>query len=254
MSLQVQAIEQGSGRGSSELAGGLARAGSVRKAPRLRSGALAFVWVRARLAALAGFAALSAAGCSTVVMREPTSTQAADAGRSELVLAAEAVSEVKWPKPEGAGLSGMLGGGERVTEADSVEAYVGALGAGPGRGVAVLKDAYVHIDAAYRLAAAADRASTLARPTDDDVRLIEGAIGDLRGARDIYLASLRELDGAGDGVEPRTEQSLKAAFNQAIRNIGEAADALSDHVAATKLRADAARRVVPAAPARFSGR
>lgn len=176
----------------------------------------------------------------------------AEAERSDLALAAEAVSTTKWPKSEVGGLSGMLNGAG-AGETDSVSVYVAQLGSGPGRGVAVLKDAYVHIDAAYALAAAADKAASLSQPTDEDVRLIETAIGDLRGARDVYLASLRALEDAGDGVAPRTEQSLKSAFNQAIRDIGAAADALSDRVAAKKLQADAARRLSPIAPARFSG-
>lgn len=209
--------------------------------------------VRFRPAAFAGLALVFTAGCSTVVMREPVAVAAAEAERSDLFLAAEAVSETKWPKPDAAGIVGMLGGGGRVTEADSVSAYVAQLGAGPGRGVAVLRDAYVHIDAAYKLAAAADRASSLAQPSDEDVRLVETAISDLRGARDVYLASLRELGGAGDGVEPRTEQAVKAAFNDAIRNIGEAADALSDRVAAERLQAEAVRRVAPIHAAHFSG-
>lgn len=178
---------------------------------------------------------------------------AVEAERSELVVAAQAVSETKWPKPDAAGLSAMLGAGGRVTEQDSIDAYVTQLGAGPGRGVAVLKDAYVHIDAAYKLAAEADRAAKFIQPSDEDVRVVEVAIGDLRGARDVYLASLRTLSAEGDGVEPRTEQSLKAAFNQAIRNIGEAADALSDRIAEKRLQAEAARRVTPVRPARFSG-
>lgn len=206
--------------------------------------------VRLVPAAFAGLAAVLSSACSTVVMREPVAAAAAE--HSDLALAAEAVSATKWPKSEGGGISGMLNGGG-VSETASVNAYVAQLGNGPGRGVAVLKDAYIHIDAAYRLAAAADKAAELAQPTDEDVRLIETAIGDLRGARDVYLASLRELEGEGDGVEQRTEQSLKSAFNQAIRDIGEAADALSDRVAAKKLEADAARRVAPLAPARFSG-
>lgn len=206
--------------------------------------------VRLAPAMFAGLAAVLSSACSTVVMREPVAATAAE--RSDLALAAEAVSSTKWPKSEGGGISGMLNGGG-VSETESVNAYVAQLGAGPGRGVAVLKDAYVHIDAAYRLAAAADKAAAFAQPTDEDVRVIETAIGDLRGARDVYLASLRELENEGDGVESRTEQSLKSAFNQAIRDIGEAADALSDRVAAKKLQADAARRVLPPAPARFSG-
>lgn len=196
--------------------------------------------MRIAAAAAIGIAGALGSGCSTVVMREPAAAVADE--RSELALAAEAISARKWPRSDSAGISGMFGERGSVTEAESIAAYVDQLGQGPGRGVVVLKDAYVHIDAAYRLASATDRAASLTQPTDEDVRLVESAIGDLRGARDIYLATLRELEGEGDGVELRTEQSLKAAFNEAIREIGEAADVLSDRVAAKKLQADAMRR------------
>lgn len=210
---------------------------------------MAFGRVRARLWAAAGLACVLSTGCSTVVIREPQAAVASAAGQSDLILAAEAVSETRWPRSEG-GLSSMFGGGD---SSDSAASYVAQLGEGPGRGVAVLKDAYVHIDAAHRLAAAADRATAITQPSDEDVRVVESAIGDLRDARDVYLASLRALGAEGDGVEPRTEQSLKAAFNEAIREIGAAADALSDRVAARKLEANAERRVAPVTVARFTG-
>ena len=186
------------------------------------------------------------AGCSTVVVREPAPVAASlSHDRAGLAAAAERVSSTKWPKPDAGSLGGMLGlGGGRTSEKDAAEIYVATLGAGPGRSVAVLKDAYLHIDAAYALALAAENAASQVEPTADDVALVETAIGDLRGARDVYLAALRSLGQAGDGAEPRTEQSLRAAFNRAIRDIGDAADAMSDRLTARRL--DSARR--PTAP------
>ncbi|MBY0421207.1 MAG: hypothetical protein K2Q06_02805 [Parvularculaceae bacterium] len=203
-------------------------------------------------AAVAAAVMVLTAGCSTVVMREPAAPAASvSPDRAGLAAAAERVSATKWPKPDSGSLGGMLGLGEgRTTEKDAVIAYVAALGAGPGRSVAVLKDAYFHIDAAYALAAAAESAAASVEPTADDIALVETAIGELRGARDIYLASLRRLGEDGDGAEPRTEQSLRAAFNRAIREIGDAADAMSDRLTARRL--GAARRPSPIAASHFA--
>lgn len=208
-----------------------------------------------RVASSIALAAVSflTSGCSTVVMREPGApAMAIKSDRTDLAAAAVRVSATKWPKPYAGSLGGMLGlGGGRTTEKDAVAAYVASLGAGPGRSVAVLKDAYHHIDAAYALAAAAERAAVQFDPTADDVALVETAIGDLRGARDVYLASLRSLGEEGDGAEARTEQSLRGAFNRAIRDIGDAADSMSDRLTARRL--DSARRPAGPMASHFAG-
>lgn len=206
---------------------------------------------RSAMWALAGLACVSATACSTVVMKEPAAVSvAASPDRDALAAAAAAVSDSKWPKPDAADLGGLFSlGGGRVTESDAVDAYIASLGQGPGRGVSVLKDAYLHIDAAYALARAADQAVSRVEPVADDVRLVENAISDLRKARNVYLASLKTLEKSGDGVESRTANALKGAFDDAIREIGVAADAMSDRLARAKV--DAARAAAPL-PSRFA--
>lgn len=199
--------------------------------------------------------AAGVSGCSTVVLREPSPAAVSAPQRASLETAAAKVSATKWPKPDGGAFASFVGFGGGVSEGDAVRAYLGQLGPGPGRGVSVLQDAYHHVDAAYALAAAAAAAANVVDPTTDDVRLVEAAIGDLRGARNIYLASLRELADEGDGVEARTAQSLKGAFNDAIKEVGAAADTLSDHLVARRAgEADSGRRPVATSKlARFAG-
>ncbi len=191
------------------------------------------------LRAIAGVGALvtMTGGCSTVVFQDQAGAARSPAiERDALVRAASDVSQTKWPKPEGASFGRMLtgvvvGSGERVTESEAVDQYLESLAAAQDRRLVVLADAERHLAAASALALAAEAAAEGFRPAMSDVSLLESAIGDLRGVRDVYLSSLKRLSKEGEPVDSETVGVLRSAFNESIERIGDAADRLADAVA-----------------------
>lgn len=176
-------------------------------------------------------------GCSTVVFQEQSQTVRSQAvERDALIRAAAEVSATKWPKPEGGSFGNMLasvvvGSGDRVTESDAVDQYLQSLGSSPDRRLVVLADAERHLAAATALAQAAEAAADGVRPAMSDISIVEGAIGDLRSVRDIYIASLKRLSKEGESVDSGMIGTLRSAFNDSIERVGRSADRLADAVA-----------------------
>lgn len=197
----------------------------------------------------AGVVIMSAAGCTAVVFQEPARTaKVPTVEREALLRAASEVSHTKWPKPQGASFTRMLssavvGPGDRITESDAVARYLEALGGAPDRRLAVLADAERHLSAAHALTTAAEAVARGVRPTMSDVSLVEGAIGDLRGVRDVYLASLKRLSKEGEMIDGATLSSLRADFNASIQRLGASADRLADAVAHDRTETVAGRTV-----------
>lgn len=176
-----------------------------------------------------------AGGCSTVVFSQnQTAERHAAIERDALVGAATAISETKWPQPRSASWAARLTGGSGddllVSQTDAVDAYLKSLGAPPGRQTIVFSDAARCLDAANALVDAASLAAEAIRPLMADVAVVEGAIGELRENRDIYLASLKELAHEGEEIDAVQLRALKAEFNEAIEAVGEAADLLAEKV------------------------
>ncbi|MGE0408874.1 MAG: hypothetical protein AB7P23_06380 [Amphiplicatus sp.] len=175
------------------------------------------------------------AGCSTVIFSDNGTTERSAAiERAALISAAAEVSAVKWPAVREASWSarlvGLGGGDGGVSKNEAAAAYLASLEAGPGRERAILADAEDQLLAADRLANAAHAAVEAVRPVMADVGAVEAAIGDLREARDIYLATLKLV--RDETAAPVADaHALKAEFNAAIEALGEAADRLADRVA-----------------------
>lgn len=180
---------------------------------------------------------LAASGCTTVVLSDnkTPAERSVAVERAQLARAAQEVSKTRWPKPEQeswrARLIGFEDSGADVTSSDALDFYIAALRAESDRSERVLADAEQHLRAAAGLVRAAEAAADAVRPAMSDVSIVEGAIGDLRQTRDIYLASLKALARDGDTIDAERTRDLKHAFNDAIRDIGAAADVLADRVA-----------------------
>lgn len=176
-------------------------------------------------------------GCSTVIFTD--SNVAADRAsaieREALIEAASAVSETKWPQPTQiawqARLSPLSASEDVVTEADAAEAYLSSIRVPGRRHEQVYADAEAHLRAAAALARAADAATNSVRPVKADIAVVEDAIGSLRQTRDIYVLSLKALARHGEPVEAENVRALKDDFDDAIKALGSAADALADRVA-----------------------
>ena len=79
---------------------------------------------------------------------------------------------------------------ERITKDQAVEVYVAVLEKSGDPQAALLADAETQLRAADVLTAAATSAASAVRPVMADVAIVEGAMGELRQAREIYLASI----------------------------------------------------------------
>ncbi|MEZ5982000.1 MAG: hypothetical protein R3C54_06780 [Parvularculaceae bacterium] len=177
----------------------------------------------------------SLGGCSTVVFSENTSTQrAAAVEREALIDAASQVAKTKWPHPQNASWQArfisMSPGGERLSQSETINAYLNSLSSDQSKPEQVLADAQGHLAAASALARAANAAAGSIRPVKADVAIVEEAIGDLRDTRDIYVASLKSLAKHGEPVQTTNVRELKSEFDDAIRELGAAADLLADRV------------------------
>lgn len=189
-----------------------------------------------RLAALLFFAVLSTAGCSTVIKTASEDDVAGAEGREALRAAAADVAWAPWPKPSSSTLAERLAGhpegDEKVSRDDAVKSYVARIERTPSAEAAILTDANRHLSAARALTSVAIEACDGPGTRLSDVALLEAAISDLRETRAIYLGSFKKLD-AGDGVADR----LADLFDEAIKDLGDAADELAEN--AIKMREEA---------------
>jgi hypothetical protein len=164
--------------------------------------------------------------------------------RQALFHAAEAVAETNWPRIEVDNWSGRLLAGRARLEDDGETAkiYLSMID-GPDRKAAILSDASAHLRAAGALIEAAKEASLALNPTDTDVAVVETAIGNLRAARNVYVASLKALlrDRAAD---PGDIKTLKQAFDEQMEDLGKVADLLAVRLDAERARSFAAGRGV----------
>ena len=181
---------------------------------------------------------VAVSGCTTIVGapdHQSSTTSSGSTQRIALQQAAAQVAEVKWPKPTTVSMTDRLIGAisvpdDRVTKKDAVGAYVAMLHATDDAYQALLQDARDQLVAAAALVAAAEGALGAVRPAMSDVGIVEGSIVDLRQSRDIYLASL-ELVSLDKDTRRSTGRILRDDFDQAIKEVGNAADSLADQIA-----------------------
>ena len=177
-------------------------------------------------------------GCATVVIDNNASNKIS-VERDALKTAAADVAAVNWPKPQAISMSERLTGivagpkQERITKDEAIEVYVAALEKSPDPKAALIEDAETQLRAADVLTAAAVSAASAVRPVMADVAILEGAMGELRQAREIYLESLEEVT-SDKIVIAELKRGLKSDFNRAIKEVGVAADLLADKVAADR--------------------
>ncbi len=179
---------------------------------------------------------LSIQGCSSVVMSGgPGASEAISTEREALRTAAKDVTAVNWPKPTSRsfdlGFTGIISSSkEKVTKRDAVRAYAAQLAAMGDAKARLVEDAQTHLMAADILIRACERTALFAKPQMSDIAVVEGAIGALREAKEVYIAALKVVVEDED-TERFVTRGLKSDFIRAIRDVGEAADLLADKVA-----------------------
>ena len=185
---------------------------------------------------LAGCALLSAQGCSSIVLNGPTaSSQEISTERKALRVAAQDVTAVNWPKPTarssfGFGFGASSGEVQKITKRDAVDAYAALLAEMGDPKDRLVEDAQTHLVAADILVRAVERTALFDEPEMSDVAVVEDAIGALREAKEVYIATLKVV--VDDEKMARfVGRGLKTDFLRAIRDVGDAADLLADKIA-----------------------
>ncbi len=181
-------------------------------------------------------------GCTTVIRSEPAASVAqSQSDRQALNLAAEELSETRWPKPARVSL------GQRMAEAiepsasqiataptsqqQAIAIYVAALSDNRDPGARLIADASAHLDAARAVIAAAAEIERSANVRRADLAILERAIGDLRACRGIYSAAMIEIAAVDENLHERRAE-LNGSFDAALREMGEIADAIAARTSA----------------------
>ena len=176
---------------------------------------------------LASLIVFSLPACSTIIRAPGASDDLAiTEERAALKEAAAGLAWSPWPKPQDAFLTASLPGdedGARMTRARAVEIYLASLGDGDAA-AHIAADARRHLVAADALADAARLASQSDGPRLSDVAVLEASIADLREARAVYIAALREIDADGDMID-----GVRDPLDAAVKKLGRIADDLAEN-------------------------
>lgn len=157
------------------------------------------------------------------------------AERDMLADAALAVESAPWPRIDQVSFLSRLAGAEnevRVTRKDAIAIYLEDLGSNGAPFTRLAADARANLGAADQLLNAAGHSLTAQRINVNDVAVIEAAIQTLRTNRQIYISTARQIEKAGEPVDKMQLTAIRDAYAEAIRDLGETADALADRIEA----------------------
>lgn len=187
-----------------------------------------------------------AGGCAVnpIISQHGSDTQSV-AERDLLVDAARDVETAPWPKPEPVSFVARIAGADdkdRVTRSEAVEIYVSALQPAGRRFERLSSDARRNLGAADRLSRIAFNAVSSARVTMNDVATVESAIQALRENRKVYTGAAHELEKLGEPIDQKQVDEIRTAYANAIRNLGQAADALAERIEKDRTETVAARQ------------
>ena len=142
------------------------------------------------------------------------------AQRDLLAEAAREVEKAPWPKPEPVSFVSRMTVGaidSGFSKADAAETYAAALQPEGARFSLLEADAEANLAAANRLLGIAENAVFAPRLSGNDISIVEDAI----------QAQIEKL---GEPVADDRVDAIRDAYNLAIRDLGEAADALADRL------------------------
>lgn len=160
-------------------------------------------------------------------------THSTRAEHDVLAKAAKAVETAPWPKPENVSFVARITGGDkedRITRSDAIAIYLDSLTPAGDRFLRLADDAANNLVAADALGKAAHNALSAPRLSKNDVAMLENAIRALRENRQIYVSAARQIEKNGEAVDPTRLAAIGEAYEQAIRDLGDSADALADRI------------------------
>ncbi len=177
----------------------------------------------------------STAGCAVNPLSSQSSvSQETVTERDLLAEAARQVESAPWPKPEPVSFVSRITVGalddDAFSKADAAETYAAALQPVGARFLQLEADAGANLKAAQRLLGVAENALAAPRLTGNDVALLEEAIQALRENRQIYVNAAHQIEKLGENVDGERLDAIRDAYNFAIRDLGEAADALAERL------------------------
>lgn len=153
--------------------------------------------------------------------------------RDVLAEAVDAVETAPWPHVEEVSFISRITGAEpegRMTRGKAIDAYLADLRPHGARFIGLAADAQRNLAAADRLRAAAEGALAAPRLTMNDVVMVETAIQALRDNRQIYVSAAKQLEKDGEPVDESQLDAIREAYAAAIRELGQAADALAERI------------------------
>ena len=164
--------------------------------------------------------------------------------KSALVEATQRLASVTPPAAERGGLTLVVLGGRGDAEAAAARAYLDRMLTDARLG-AVMGD----VEETLRHARAVAEVGRPGRVgSEQEVALLEGAIGDVQNARRVYVAALRLLREEGVPLTRAEIREVNDALVQSCRDIGAAADMVS-----ARLRVPPPTRVAPTRMAETGG-
>lgn len=155
------------------------------------------------------------------------------AQRDLLAEAAREVEKAPWPKPEPVSFVSRMTVGaidSGFSKSDAAETYAAALQPEGARFSLLEADAEANLAAAERLLGIAENAVFAPRLSGNDISIVEDAIQALRENRQIYVNAAHQIEKLGEPVADDRVDAIREAYNLAIRDLGEAADALADRL------------------------
>ncbi len=189
-------------------------------------------------------------GCAvSPVVSQNQSNAHVVAERDLLIEAARDVEQAPWPAPQQVSFVARIAGAaddDRITRSDAAEIYVSGLQPAGLRFATLANDARANLVAADRLSLVASNAISSARITMNDVVTVEGAIQALRTNRKIYTSAVHKLEQIGEPVDDDEVDEIRTAYSVAIRNLGDAADALAERIEKDRTETIAAPSRMPA--------
>ena len=186
--------------------------------------------------ALPGCASVKVSLPGTAAKETPRHASANVSQRAALIKASSRLNETPWPTPTKTSakekMVGLLFGHKAdentVSEGQALDIYLADLTATSAPGQKILKDADRSLMLARHVAEAGRLAATAYPPRRDDLIALEGAIGDIRQCREMYVAAMKKLRSDGAAISDRDIKEVKRAFTQTIRDVGMTANLLAD--------------------------
>lgn len=167
---------------------------------------------------------------------------------TELVSAAVALDAAPWPKPDSVSIQELFSGAgpQRISVDEAMSLYAMNLQDGANAWLRLEEDVAGVINAAERVALAADAVTASSVVSERELSIVEGAIQTLGENKMIVLGASAELADAIGRADGNQMKKIKTDFNRAIANLKISADQIATQLdVIRKAKFDTPENVLP---------